>query len=103
MLAMGGFVMCAVMTTTAMNVTNLERTKLMRHSLLYDYSITDIDNVAKDIAVQLADSGIPYRLAILAICRSLVMVGRPIDLDVACTIIDDLSEIEADRVLLERD
>ncbi len=53
----------------------------------------DVDEVAREIHDVLDTLGITPKLALIALCRTISDRGLPEDLDMACRIIDELSEI----------
>ncbi len=56
------------------------------------YTLDAIDEVGVYMFEQLAELGVPIKLAVLGLCRAITMIGSPEDLDVACKAIDTLSE-----------
>ena len=60
------------------------------------YSLEEIDDVSKDLLQTLSEVGVNPTLALLALCRSITIIGSPEELDLACRIIDDFSGISAD-------
>lgn len=60
----------------------------------YGYEFDEIDEIAKGMLDSLTDIGTPPRLAMLALARTMVVVGGPRNLlDLACRMIDDLSDL----------
>ena len=68
----------------------------MTKRLLKGYLIDEVDDLAKEVIQLFAEVDTPTDLGILALCRAIVMLGTPEDLDVACRVIDELSEVPFD-------
>lgn len=73
----------------------------MRTALLKSYSIDDIDDVSKDIVALLLDNGVEHNRAVLALCRAIIMICDDRELDLICTLIDELSELQVDKITLD--
>ncbi len=58
----------------------------------YNYSSAEVDDTAKEIIQTLCDLDVPNRLALVALCKAIVMISTEEDLDYACKIIDDFAE-----------
>ena len=67
-------------------------------SSLKGYTLDDIDSSATDLIQSICELGIPPDLAFIALCRAIVMLGSTDDLDVACRIIDELSDVPFERL-----
>lgn len=72
----------------------------MRTSQLKSYSIDHIDDISKEVISYLLDTGVEHNLAVLSLCRTLVMICDEAELDLVCSLIDDLSEVEVDKIPL---
>lgn len=61
----------------------------------YDgFSVEEIEEAAQQLFQAVVELGIPNRLAVLALCRTIAIVGDEDDLDTACRFIDAFSEEE---------
>lgn len=57
------------------------------------WSIDRIDDTAYELIQALSEMGIPSTLGFLGLCRALTILGDDEDLDMACKLIDDFSEL----------
>lgn len=67
----------------------------MTNSPLKGFLLDEIDDAARDIIQHLAEIETPSAMCLLALCRAIVMVN-PDQLDIACRVIDELSEVPVD-------
>jgi hypothetical protein len=56
--------------------------------------IYEIDDTAKELIQTLCDLDIPNIIAVQALCKAIVMIAAPEDLDNACRWIDEYAEKE---------
>ena len=85
-------------------VLNLWGWKMSHSNLIHGYDLDEIDEVAQEIFQVIAEQQVPSRLAIAALCRTIVMMGTDEDLDLACSMIDRIADIvEEDRYTVEED
>lgn len=68
----------------------------MSSKLIQGYSLDEIDSLAKDMIQLICEYDAPIELGIIGLCRAIVMVGTAEDLDSACRLIDELSELPFD-------
>lgn len=61
------------------------------------YSLTEIEDTAKEVIHALADLDVPNPLAIAALCKAIVMIANEDDLDMACKLIDDFADRRDDE------
>jgi hypothetical protein len=61
---------------------------------LRGFDILEIDDVAHDLLHFLAEMGLPPKLTVLGLCRAITILSSDEDLDHACRLIDELSEID---------
>ena len=68
------------------------------NNFLYSYTIDEVDTIAKELIAQLQDTGVGMPLAVLGLCRALVMCSTTDELDGVCATIDRLAELPFDEV-----
>lgn len=67
------------------------------------YDMSQIDDVAAELFQFLVEMDISVPLSILGLCRAITIVGEKSDLDAACRVIDEFSEIPFLAVELDID
>lgn len=65
--------------------------------LLYGYDLDEVEEVAAELFQTIAEAQVPVTFAILALCRTITMIGTEEDLDLACIMIDQLRELSMDN------
>ncbi len=75
----------------------------MSRNIIGGYELDEVDSVASLIAQLLQDERVEGKLAILALCRVITMTGSDYELDMACSWIDDFSELIEDEKYDEED
>lgn len=69
----------------------------MTKSLLRGFLQDEVDDAAKDIIQHLAECETPSAMCLLALCRAVVMISTVEELDLACRVIDEMSEIPLEK------
>lgn len=63
---------------------------------IHGYELDDIEPLAQDIFQLIAENEVPQPHALVALCRTIVMMATEEDLDIACTLIDRIAEAVAE-------
>lgn len=67
------------------------------------YDVDEIDDAAGEVLSTIDELSIDPKLALFALCRAIVLMGDQNSLDMACRIIDELSEVPQAHEVIDYD